>query len=311
MHSGYSEGGSPLGEMRNSGAFGATASTWRDRFAIPFERVRKRVAKPRHRSGESVDSINSLIEGEIIPRLLMAYNSGIPDDPAGPPIIDMAEIDRFATLPLRLEAAGLLEQVDALIARGASVEAICVDLLAPAARCLGEMWDRDECDFIDVTMGLWRLQEVMREISARSPAGVRPCPEPRSALFSAMPGDHHTFGALMIEEVFARAGWQSEVLVKTDRRELLERLSRTPYDVLGLTLTRDCPSAALGNLIKAIRSSSANPHIAVIVGGRVVNLNPAIVEEAGADGTGRDALSALELAEQLVLSAPVKAHNLR
>jgi MerR family transcriptional regulator, light-induced transcriptional regulator len=277
-----------------------------------LERVRKRVAKPRYSTNESADCVNSLIEGEIIPRLLMACTTGAsPDDLRPPNIIDGAEIDRFAKLPLRLEAAGLLEQVDALIARGASVEMICLDLLAPAARCLGDMWDRDECDFIDVTMGLWRLQEVMREISARSPAGFRPYPEPRSALFCPMPGDLHHFGALMIEEVFARAGWQSEVLVKTERRELLDRLSHTPFDLVGLTLTRDCPSAAIGSLIKAIRSASANPHIAVIVGGRVVNLNPAIVEQSGADGTGRDALGALELAEQLVLAASIKAHNLR
>lgn len=301
-----------MGEVSNSGAFGATASTWRDKFAVPFERVRKRVAKPKYSPSDSDDSINTLIEGEIIPRLLMAYNSGDADeDVRRPSIIDGAEIRRFATLPLRLEAAGLLEQVDRLIGKGASVEAICVDLLAPAARCLGEMWDRDECDFIDVTMGLWRLQEVMREISARSPAGQPPSREPRSALFCPMPGDNHYFGALMIEEVFARAGWQSEVMMKAERLELLDRLSRTPFDVVGLTLTRDCPSAALGNLIKAIRSVSANPHIAVIVGGRVVNLTPAIVEEAGADGTGSDALGALELAERLVLSAPVKAHHLR
>lgn len=301
-----------MGEASNSGAFGATASTWRDKLVGPFERVRKRVGKSKYSSGDSADSINTLIEGEIIPRLLMAHDSGASDgDTRRPSIIDRADINHFATLPLRLEAAGLLEQVDALIARGATVEAICIDLLAPAARRLGEMWDNDECDFIDVTMGLWRLQEVMREISARSPAGLFPYPEARSALFCPMPGDVHNFGALMIEEVFARAGWQSEALVKSERRELLDRLAHTPFDIVGLTLTRDCPSAALGNLIKAIRGVSANPHISVIVGGCVVNQNPAIVEEAGADGTGCDALSALELAEQLVIAAPVKAHTLR
>lgn len=301
-----------MGEASNSGTFGVNASSWRDRLALPFERVRKRVSRQKYSPSDSIESISTVIESEIIPRLLMAYNSGGPDsDCARPGIIDGADINRFAQLPLRLEAAGLLDEVDALIERGASVEAICIELLAPAARRLGEMWDRDECDFIDVTMGLWRLQEVMREISARSPASMSPYPEQRSALFSPMPGDIHNFGTLMIEEVFARAGWQSEALVKPERRELLDRLAHTPFDIVGLTLTRDCPSAALGNLVRAIRSVSANPHIAVIVGGRVVNLNPSIVAEAGADGSGHDALAALDLAEQLVAAAPLKAHHLR
>lgn len=301
-----------MGEASNSGTFGVNAASWRDRLTGPFERVRKRVSRQKYSPTDSIESISTVIESEIIPRLLMAYNSGSPDSDCNRPgLIDRDDVNRFAMLPIRLEAAGLLGEVDALIERGASVEAICVELLAPAARRLGEMWDRDECDFIDVTMGLWRLQEVMREISARSPATLLPYPEQRSALFAPMPGDIHNFGALMIEEVFARAGWQSEALVKPERRELLDRLAHTPFDIVGLTLTRDCPSAALGNLIRAIRSVSANPHVAVIVGGRVVNENPSIVAEAGADGTGHDALGALELAEQLVAAAPLKAHHLR
>lgn len=301
-----------MGEASNSGTFGMSTASWRDRLAAPLERVRKRVSRQKYSPSDSIESISSVIESEIIPRLLMAHNSGGPDaDCARPGLINGADLNRFALLPLRLEAAGLLEEIDALIERGTSVEAICIELLAPAARRLGEMWDRDECDFIEVTMGLWRLQEVMREISARSPAALFPYPEQRSALFSPMPGDIHNFGTQMIEEVFARAGWQSEALVKPARRELLDRIAHTPFDIVGLTLTRDCPSSALGDLILAIRGVSANPHVGVIVGGRIINENPSIVAEAGADGTGHDALSALELAEQLVAAAPVKAHKLR
>lgn len=301
-----------MGEASNSGVFGAQAATWRDMLTGPLERVRKRVGKGKYGAADSIESITTVIESEIIPRLLMAHDSGL-SDPHSPrsDLIDSGDVNRFANLPLQLEAAGLLDEIDALIERGATVEAICVDLLAPAARRLGEMWDRDECDFIDVTMGLWRLQEVMREISSRSPSSIGYIPQLRSALFSPMPGDIHNFGTQMIEEVFARAGWQSEALVKPERRDLLDRLARTPFDLVGLTLSRDCPSAALGNLIRAIRGVSANPHISVIIGGRVVNENPDIVEESGADGTSADALGALELAEKLVFCAPIKAHSLR
>lgn len=205
----------------------------------------------------------------------------------------------------------LLEEVDGFIAKGASVETICLDLLAPAARKLGEMWERDECDFLDVTMGLWRLQEVMREVAARSPVDFAGLALPFSALFSPMPGDHHNFGTLMLEEVFARGGWRSEALVKPERRELLDRLARQPFDLLGLTLARDCPSAALSNLIKAVRNVSANPHIIVLVGGRMINENPGMAMEVGADGTGADALSALELANGLVKVAADRDLNLR
>ena len=117
-----------------------------------------------------------------------------------------------------------------------------------------------------------------------------------------MPGDQHNFGTLMIEEVFARGGWRSEALVKPERRELLDRVARQPFDLIGLTLARTCPSASLANLIKALRKVSANPYIVVLVGGRMINENPKLSAEVGADGTGADALAALELANTLLKS---------
>lgn len=259
------------------------------------------------------DSINTIIEGEIIPRLLMAHAVGSSDElQDGKSRIAPPRADDFALLPLRLEASSLIAEVDAFLAEGVSVEAIFVDLLVPAARKLGEMWDADECDFIDVTMGLWRLQEVMREISTRAPANrFQPDATAPRALFSPMPGDSHNFGAVMIDEIFARAGWHSTVVTKPLRKELLDTLSREPFDLVGLTVSRDCPSSALENLIKAMRSVSANPHLSILIGGQMINQNPAIVAEVGADGTGADARAALEVAQRLVQSAAVRAHMLR
>jgi methanogenic corrinoid protein MtbC1 len=289
--------------------FGAGSAVFRGVIAAPLERVRKKASGTRE---EPRDQVNAIIEGEIIPRLLMAHSTGHASSKSRPGrSIGPEDASRFAMLPLRLEAASLLEEVDVFIAEGATVETICLDLLAPVARLLGEMWDRDECDFIDVTMGLWRLQEVMREIAARSPVDLPAIKVPRSALFSPMPGDHHNFGTLMIEEVFSRAGWHSEALVKPDRRELLDRLARRSFDLVGLTLARDCPSAALATLVKAMRNASANPRIAVLVGGRMINENPSMVEEVGADGTGADALAALETAENLVKASALSSQNLR
>ncbi len=297
-----------MGESKASSMFGAGSAVLRGVISAPLEAVRRRgsVASP-----DQPDSVNAIIEGEIIPRLLMAHASTDAQPRSKRSrTISADEASRFAVLPLRLEAASLLEEVDAFITKGASVETICLDLLAPAARRLGEMWEANECDFLDVTMGLWRLQEVMREVAARSPAVMGGVTLPYSALFSPMPGDNHNFGTLMIEEVFARGGWRSEALVKPERRELLDRLARQPFDLIGLTLARDCPSTALGNLIKAMRNVSANPHIIVLVGGRMINENPGVAIEVGADGTGADALAALELANSLIKTAATRHLNL-
>lgn len=299
---------------KGTGVIGAGSAAWLKVIANPLKRRKREESDNSNgRAPLSDDSINAIIEGEIIPRLLMAHSAGKTSPaPIRDSEIDPSDATRFASLPLRLEAANLLEEVDNFLAEGVSAEAIYLDLLAPAARKLGEMWENDECDFVDVTMGLWRLQEVMREIAARAPTPpIEDKANPRASLFAPMPGEQHYFASLMLDEVFANAGWRSEAIVRPERSELLDILSRKPFDVVGLTLSRDCPSSAISSIIKAMRSVSANPHISVLVGGHFINQNPALVAEVGADGTGADARAALELAERLVTSAPVRAQSMR
>ena len=298
---------------KGTGVIGAGSAALLKAISNPLNRRKpKAESMLANNAALSDDSINAIIEGEIIPRLLIAHAAGKHSSHAQRDReIDPSDAKRFASLPLKLEAANLLEEVDNFLAAGVSVEAIYVDLLAPAARKLGEMWEQDECDFVDVTMGLWRLQEVMREIALRAPPGEEIEKNQSSALFCPMPGDQHNFGALMIDEVFSRAGWDSEVLCKSERRELLDRISRKSFDVVGLTISRDCPSAAVSNLIKAMRSVSANPNVSILIGGQMVNEDPSIVVNVGADGTGADARAALDEAERLVRSAPVRAHSMR
>ena len=271
-------------------------------------------------------ALHTIIESDIVPRLLMAHSGEIPPGeaaliaeqraaPGSHPAVTQATVteatvSRFALLPLNLEAGRLTQEVDRLLEAGVAVESIYIDLLAPTARLLGEMWERDECDFVEVTMGLWRLQEVMREIGSRYPSLRQKSGPPgrMSALFAPLPGDDHSFGALMIDEVFARAGWNSEAIPLPQRRELLDSVSRRSFDIVGLTVTRDCQAGVLRNLIQALRKVSANPQLAIIIGGRFVDADPDVVAEVGADGTGADARTALRVAERLVASAPARAN---
>jgi hypothetical protein len=57
--------------------------------------------------------------------------------------------------------------VSDLIDAGLSVEDVCLDHLAPAARCLGEWWETDRLPFTDVTMATSRIQAMLRRMPTR------------------------------------------------------------------------------------------------------------------------------------------------
>lgn len=257
----------------------------------------------RQRSNQS-SAISTLIEGEIIPQLLVAHRMRPGRVPAGGGgVITPEDVARFCPLPLTLQADELLVHVEEYLARGIGIDAIFVDLLAPAARRLGVLWEEDLCDFLDVSIGLWRLQEVMREIAWGSPIITGPLSAPRRALFSPMPGEQHSFGATMVHEVFVRAAWDSEVLVAPDMRQLVAKVANKSYDLVGLTVSCEVTTDSLARTIKAIRSVSMCQDVSILVGGHAVNANPAMALEAGADGSAVDAPGALALANRLVGAA--------
>jgi hypothetical protein len=100
-----------------------------------------------------------VIEGEIVPRLMMSRAAAATSAPS-------ADVAELARLLLVHEGEIASEFVHMLRQHGALPERICLDLLAPAARRLGELWARDACDFDELTTGLDRLRAVLREVSA-------------------------------------------------------------------------------------------------------------------------------------------------
>ena len=250
--------------------------------------------------GESATrSLAALVSGEIIPRLVLAHAA----PPALPAIVatERLDVETFAPMTYRGDTSALLAEVERLLDDGVGVDAVMLDLLAPAARLLGRWWEEDRCNFLEVTMGLWRLQELVRELSHRAPPALDPIGRAgRRVLFAPFPGEQHDFGAVMVSELFTRHGWLSDTLVGTNMSGLLAAVAERRYDVIGLTVSCDCHSALLRSAIRSLRSVSRNAHLRVIVGGRVLNEQPVLAVHAGADGTANDARGALVLAERLV-----------
>ncbi len=270
-----------------------------------------RRAASRPREAASPDALARVIEADIIPRLLLAHadHSVLPVDDAGlssalsvPPsaTIPPGFADQFAAASITEEAAPLLGRVEALIATGVTVETIYLHLLAPAARRLGLWWDEDACDFVDVTMGLWRLQEIVHALSALIPGAAAIEGAERRGLFAPAPGEQHGLGALMVEEFFRRAGWQTWSAPALDEAELIALAAGRAFDLIGLTVSVERHVAPLAKAIATLRRSSRNPGVIVMVGGRVFTERPELAVEVGADGTASDGLLAVNVAETLL-----------
>lgn len=262
-----------------------------DRRVLPFER---------REQGLSPVALVRLIEGEIIPRLLMAHQAGVRADPSTPTAggIAAAEVVGFAHLVLAEDLSVLRQNAEGFLARGIDVDALCFDLFSPTAKLLGSMWEEDLCTFNDVTVGLCRLQQLVYEFSDR----IRPDSSGagRTALFALTPGDQHSFGLVLVVEFFRRAGWRTVCAPDATAQDLVDLVKADAFDLIGFSMSDEKWLEPLPGVIASLRSASRNPLVRVIVGGRVFTDRPERVAEVGADETAEDARQAVRSADRLV-----------
>lgn len=246
--------------------------------------------------------LSRAIEDEIIPRLRLAHPTAgdrLPAAPPSSPQVSQEDVQAFAKLVLAPDENVAHACIEAMRTSGISVETIYTDLLAPVARYLGELWEDDLCDFTEVTVGLGRLQQVLRELSPAfgqsnaSTSGNR-------VLLLPGPGEQHTFGLVMVAEFFRRAGWDVGGGPWEAGADPVVMVQREWFDVVGFSLGNVAQLDDLAACIKSVRAAALNKSICVIVGGPLFLANPEYVAYVNADSASTNGAQAPELAARLV-----------
>jgi methanogenic corrinoid protein MtbC1 len=246
---------------------------------------------------ERIARLMDAIQAEVIPRLVLSKRSSPPtaasraDSPHHPPAaLPPALVCEFRDLLL---ASGPVEEfLTELLARGATLDEVYSDLMAPCARELGAMWENDEANFAEVTLGLGRLQRLLREFSQDFGGDETAQPAALRVLLAAPPGEQHTFGMLMVAEYFRRDGWEAVALPMTSPAELQEAVRQEWFSVAGLTVGTSQRMESLASTIRAVRRASLNSALRIMVGGAAFAESPELATRVGADAWAEDARQA-------------------
>ncbi len=250
------------------------------------------------------------IEADVIPRLVQAHRhttaAAANTEPASSPAQSAGQVAGFVALIVGDSDIDVQAAVDAKRRGGMTVEALYLDLFAPAARMLGEMWSDDVCDFSTVTVALGRLQRLLRELSPSFGSEVEFPANGRRALF-AQPGDEqHSFGLSMVAEFFRREGWDVFGVVGGAADDPVVRVRKEWADVVGLSIGSERRLEWLRRCITDVRAASRNPGVVVMVGGPIFTLQPDWVASVGADATARDARDAPRVAARLLMATRIR-----
>jgi methanogenic corrinoid protein MtbC1 len=240
-----------------------------------------------------VTLLSETIQSEILPRILAAQ----------PETGDFG--GRFCCAPTAEDVAAFvdliiaddMEQVravaDRVIVQSGGRDGLLQCLLTPAAQLLGTMWEQDHCDFMTVTLGVYRLDQIMKETATVGLQNAVLTGHDHRILLVPAPGEQHSFGLAMVADVFREGGWCVRSGPAVTRAQLLRLVKGEWFDVVGLSVSATRALKGMPSLIRAIRHASCNRGVYIMVGGHAVVEYPERTRFLGADATANDAHHAL------------------
>ncbi len=231
--------------------------------------------------------------GDLVPLLCAALRPGV----EGRILVlgrDLMRIDLTA-LALAHGAPALSAHARASLARGGiTPQRYCLEVLAPVARRVGDLWSADRCDVLAVQEAVAGLRAALETVAPQPVLSAGPEEgRRRRALLAPAPGEEHGFGLDILAAVLRLAGWE----VTRARPEAAAALARgTAFDLAGFSAARAATAEPLGRVIHALRRASRHPGMRVLVGGWAFLQDPALAERVGADAMAADAEQAVRLA---------------
>jgi MerR family transcriptional regulator, light-induced transcriptional regulator len=241
--------------------------------------------------------LNRAIENKVIPSLVLAHarpenlHSELAMTPRQPAAHDGTAL---AEMMLAGQSEAAQARIETLRAEGHSLEAIYLQLLAPAAVELRRLWSSDFCGFAEATLALWRLQQLLRDYSVEFRAEAERQETGQRALLTPSPREKHDlsytmFGLVLMSEFFRRDGWEAWIEPDPTSAEFTKTIREEWFDVVELLVSGDRQLDALAARIGMIRQESPNRSIGVMVYGQVFIEHPELVLLVGADLTATDA----------------------
>lgn len=245
--------------------------------------------------------LSKIIGEHVLPRLVALHEA--PPAAAQHALLRSGAIAELGRLVIGPDNDDALNYLLALKDEGVSLDDLHAELLEPTARLLGELWNEDKVDFVDVTIGVSRLQRMVHVFE-----GLGQIPdydEKRRLLLAAAPGEQHSLGSTIVQKFLRAGGWHVWNCASPNIEEPAEIVSREWFGVVGFSLGSDVHLQSLRDAISLVRQRSINPKIGIMIGGSAVTRDPDLVNLVGADGTAANGPAAVVLAKKLLAEALV------
>lgn len=162
-----------------------------------------------------------------------------------------------------------------------------------AARRLGRDWHDNRRSFADVTIGVARLQGLLRDLVAQMREdAVRDADAPGVAVV-VMENEFHTLGAMVVGQQLRRMGISVQLVIGQTEPEILQSVAQDHFDAILVSVSRTECLASVRKLVEKLKNATVAP-TPVVIGGLAVSDEAEIRVLTGADHVATDARDAVQ-----------------
>ncbi len=158
-----------------------------------------------------------------------------------------------------------------------------VDSYFPAvARHLGCAWAEDRAPFTEVTVGVARMQAILRRIGRDWTSNIEAGPDSCTVLMVLPDGEQHSFGAMVLTGQLRRQGISVRLEIGTPAGILRDIVRHHRFDCALISIGCEEKLDPGRKVVKALRDGSGG-RLRIAVGGAVLDRPVDVADATGAD----------------------------
>ena len=229
-------------------------------------------------------------------------NTESPGQDGAAPARDM-QVELDEGLLARLEDAALSSErvacrdvVQDALATGFAAELLVDCYIPEVSRRLGEQWCADQIGFANVTIGVSRLQSMLRDVGLDWSGDVIGNPAAPTIMLIIPQDAHHTLGAMVVGSQLRRLGVSVRMMLGIRLEDLATRLQRSSFQAVFISSSSGEKLETLSRIVDVVKASAVNAP-PVVVGGSLLDVETSenVTALTGADYATKIPSEALEL----------------
>ncbi|WP_448206994.1 cobalamin B12-binding domain-containing protein [Azospirillum sp. sgz302134] len=223
-----------------------------------------------------------------------------PDEPIGADALDgLAQTYFLQAMEGRSDQAVTL--VKRTYTQGLGLQSIYEDILGPAQREIGRLWELNRITTAEEHRCTAITQLAVAQLYPRIVAMRKQRRNDRTLVAASVGGDLHELGLRMVCDLFGAAGWETTYLgASVPMSGVITMIAQTRPDLLLLSVSMAMHLRSARDILRAVRADPDTRDLPVLIGGRAFAADPAILSRLEANAYADTPHRALDLANAML-----------